>query len=93
MQEPEKLLRRNEAAHYVRRRWNVPCSPATLAKLASVGGGPVFCRINNYWPAYAEKDLDIWAQSRISGPLTRAADLPVSQTAAHVRPAPERATA
>ncbi|MCE7887709.1 MAG: DNA-binding protein [Alphaproteobacteria bacterium PRO2] len=43
-------------------------SAKTLAKLACVGGGPVFCRIGRRI-AYLPSDLDAWVKSRSSGPL------------------------
>jgi hypothetical protein len=33
---PERLLRRDEAAEYVTKRYGIPCSPKTLAKLACI---------------------------------------------------------
>lgn len=62
------FLRRSEASAYVRRQWNFPCSNAWLAKLAVIGGGPIFRKAGRY-PIYAIQDLDSWAKSRISGPL------------------------
>ena len=35
-------LRRENAARHVRETWGLPCSPKWLAKLAVVGGGPLF---------------------------------------------------
>lgn len=60
-----RLLRRRDAAAYVRMRWGFPCSNAWLAKLACVGGGPRFLRAGRF-PIYHRQDLDIWAQSRMS---------------------------
>lgn len=39
-----RYRRRVDAAKYVREAWGQPCSPAWLAKLAVVGGGPIFSR-------------------------------------------------
>jgi hypothetical protein len=74
-------LRRAQAAQYIQGRWGIPCSHAQLHKLASVGGGPVFRR-SGKWALYLEADLDAWAQSRISGPLKKASDAPVTTQAA-----------
>jgi hypothetical protein len=63
-----RLLRRRDAAAYVRDRWAFPCSPAWLAKLACVGGGPWFRRAGRF-PLYATDDLDAWARARISQPV------------------------
>ena len=35
-------LRRDKAAQHVRDTWGLPCSPRWLAKLAVMGGGPIF---------------------------------------------------
>ncbi len=59
--------RRPEAARYVRETWGLPCSPSWLAKLAVVGGGPIFRKAGRF-PIYADEDLDSWAQSRIGAP-------------------------
>ena len=73
-----KLLRRDDAADYVRQTWGLPCSRGLLAKLAVNGGGPVFHRAGK-WPLYKEPDLDAWAKSKLSGPLTKTSDAPVSE--------------
>ena len=38
-----------------------------LAKLAVVGGGPIFRKAGRF-PIYTDVDLDTWAQGRISAP-------------------------
>ena len=68
-----KYLRRRQAAAYVREHYGLACSETYLEKLASVGGGPLFYRMGRrveYDPAH----LDVWASSRISGPLSKASD-------------------
>jgi hypothetical protein len=35
-------LRRRAAAEYLREHWGIPCGEKTLAKLACVGGGPLY---------------------------------------------------
>lgn len=35
-------LRRRPAAEYLREQRGIPCSEKTLAKLACIGGGPVY---------------------------------------------------
>jgi hypothetical protein len=74
-----KFLRRKEAAEYVRSNWGLPCAPQTLAKLAVVGGGPVFQKAGRY-PLYLPHNLDDWAQSKIGKPQwsTSDADRPAS---------------
>ena len=61
-------LRRQAAAEYLRTRWGVPCSPKTLAKLACVGGGPVYRRFGRI-PLYLIADLDAYAEAKISKPV------------------------
>ena len=61
-----RFLRRREAAAYIRER-GVPCSPLTLAKWASIGGGPPFYKASRT-PLYAPGDLDRWIAHRL-GPL------------------------
>jgi hypothetical protein len=60
-------LRREKAAQHVRDNWGLPCSPRWLAKLAVVGGGPIF-RNAGRSPIYSPADLDAWAQARIGAP-------------------------
>jgi hypothetical protein len=68
--QPERHLRRAEAAKYVVDTHNVPCSPKTLAKLACVSSdGPPF-RLAGRFPLYPVSGLDDWARSKI-GPLVR----------------------
>ncbi len=62
-----KFLRRDEAAAHVRNRWGLPCSRGLLAKLAVAGTGPLF-RTAGRFPLYSEKDLDAWAENRLSEP-------------------------
>jgi hypothetical protein len=62
-----KYLRRKEAAEFVRDNWGLPCAAQTLAKLAVVGGGPVFRKAGRY-PLYSPEDLDSWAKGRIGNP-------------------------
>jgi hypothetical protein len=74
-------LRRDDAAAYVRQKHKISCTAGYLAKLASVGGGPVFHRLHNRWAVYTEEDLDSWALSRISRPMRKASDLPPTRAA------------
>ena len=64
-----RFLRRADAAAYVTDRYGFPCSRQWLAKLAVVGGGPVFRKAGRY-PIYHPADLDRWATARI-GPAQR----------------------
>lgn len=60
-------LRRDDAARHIREMWGLPCSPKWLAKLAVVGGGPIFRKAGKT-PLYAPADLDNWASARIGAP-------------------------
>ena len=68
-------LRRVPAAEYVRDTYGLRCSPAYLEKLGSTGGGPLYYRLGHQ-VIYEIPDLDVWALSRISGPLSKASDVP-----------------
>ncbi|WP_131118480.1 hypothetical protein [Lichenihabitans psoromatis] len=63
----QRFYRRDAAADYVKGQWGLPCSRAWLAKLAVVGGGPVFRKAGRF-PLYLQTDLDEWARSRIGEP-------------------------
>ena len=56
----KRFLRRVDAAAYVTDHYGFPCSRQWLAKLAVVGGGPVFRKAGRY-PIYHPADLDRWA--------------------------------
>lgn len=68
-------MRRAEAARYLREVHGIPCAPATLAKYACLGGGPVFRRASGKFPIYARADLDAWAKSRLSKPVRSTSEL------------------
>ncbi len=68
-----RYLRRAEAAEYVRSQWGLPCARQTLAKLAVVGGGPVFHKAGRY-PLYLPHNLDVWVQSKIGKPQRSTSD-------------------
>jgi len=60
-------LRRKQASEYLRERHGITLSPATLAKLAVLGGGPAF-RKDGPFPLYELDILDAFAAARL-GPL------------------------
>jgi hypothetical protein len=68
------LLTRDEAAAYIRERHKLRCTAGYLGKLACLGGGPLYRRLDNRWALYDPADLDVWAASRISAPVRKAAD-------------------
>ena len=71
--EPHRFLRRKEASAYLRKKYGLDRAPSTLAKLAVIGGGPVFRRINRI-PLYSISDLDDWVISNLSGPMRSTSD-------------------
>ena len=70
-----RYRRRAEAARYVRETWGLPCSPSWLAKLAVVGGGPIFRKAGRF-PIYADADLDSWSLGRIGAPRSSTSESP-----------------
>ena len=69
-----RYRRRTDAAQYIRDVWGQPCSSAWLAKLAVVGGGPVFRKAGRT-PLYTDCDLDEWAEARLSPPHRSTSDI------------------
>ncbi|MEQ8441478.1 MAG: DNA-binding protein [Alphaproteobacteria bacterium] len=57
-----QYLRRKEAAEFLADS-GYPVAEATLAKFASVGGGPRFRRFGRF-PIYEKTDLLTWAEER-----------------------------
>jgi hypothetical protein len=70
---PTRRLRRREASGYLKTVWGIERSPATLAKLFCLGGGPVACKDGRI-PLYDPVDLDEWAQSRFGPKLRSSSD-------------------
>jgi len=75
-------MRRAEAARYLREVHGIPCAPATLAKYACVGGGPVYRKASGKFPIYAREDLDAWAKDRLSGPVRSTSELSIAEQTA-----------
>ena len=63
-----KLLRRKAASEYLHETHGLDRAPSTLAKLAVIGGGPIFRRINRV-PYYSPENLDEWVASKLSPPM------------------------
>jgi hypothetical protein len=59
-------LRRWEASEYMEFAHGFTVAPATLAKLASVGGGPGFHRVGRI-PLYPRDELDRWVTEKLGG--------------------------
>jgi hypothetical protein len=68
-----RFLRRQAASEYLAANWGVSRAPSTLAKLAVIGGGPIFRRAGRV-PLYAPNDLDSWARSKLSAPMKSTSD-------------------
>jgi hypothetical protein len=64
--EKDHSLDRKEAAQFLTSR-GYRTAPATLAKLACIGGGPVF-RSFGRKPLYLPADLLGWAEARTTAP-------------------------
>ena len=60
---PSPYIRRADAAAYIREQ-GLPCTTATLAKYASLGGGPAYAKFGNA-VVYTRADLDAWVESRM----------------------------
>src|SRR5215475_16221299 len=63
--------RRQAVPDYLRQRWGMHVTSATMANLAVTGAGPVYRLVGKY-AVYADEDLDSWAQSRITSPRRKA---------------------
>jgi hypothetical protein len=72
--DPDKRVRRREAAGHLREKHGIPCSPKTLAKKACVGGGPIFRKFGRL-PLYRLGDLDTWAEEKLSRPVRSTSEL------------------
>lgn len=57
-------LRRWEASQYLLLQHGVQIAPGTLAKLASIGGGPAY-QLSVRTPLYPTTELDSWALARL----------------------------
>lgn len=66
-------LRRDKAAEYLQDQYGV-YTTETLAKLASIGGGPRFRKLGRF-PVYTRADLDTWAHNRMSPAVSSTSEL------------------
>lgn len=62
-------FKRPNASRYLEHKFGITIAPATLAKLASIGGGPPFFK-SVRTPLYPRDQLDAWAVERL-GKLRR----------------------
>jgi hypothetical protein len=70
--EYDRRLDRKQAAEFLTKR-GYRTAPATLAKLACLGGGPVFESFGRR-PLYREDDLLTWAEAKTTGPRRSTSD-------------------
>ena len=68
-----RFLRRTAASDYLRETHGLERAPSTLAKLAVIGGGPIFRRAGRI-PLYTTDDLDAWAESLLGPPMRSTSD-------------------
>ena len=68
----DRKLGRKEAAQFLTAQ-GYKTAPATLAKLACLGGGPTFESFGRR-PLYREADLLAWAEARTTGPRRSTSD-------------------
>jgi hypothetical protein len=64
MSDANRLLTREEAAEYLSNVIGLPTSPLTLAKWATVGGGPPYRKAGRR-VLYERADLWDWAQEKL----------------------------
>ncbi|MDH7789158.1 transcriptional regulator [Ochrobactrum sp. AN78] len=67
-------LRRKDVPEYLLTVHGIEIAYATLGKLASIGGGPAM-QYSGRIPLYHKKDLDAWAEERLSQSVTSTAAL------------------
>ena len=68
-----RFLSRREAANHVKER-GLPAAESTLAKYATVGGGPEFQKFGHR-VFYTEEALDAWITSKLSGFVASTSEL------------------
>ncbi len=66
-------LRRTEASAYLLAVHGVPIKASTLAKMATIGGGPIFQK-SGPTPLYMVEELDRWASARLGKPRSSTSD-------------------
>ena len=71
----QTFLRREQAAAYLQERYGA-YTTETLAKLATIGGGPPFQKFGRF-PLYRPDLLDEWALSRMSKTVHSTSELEV----------------
>lgn len=67
------FVTRKVAAEYLKSRYGYG-TEKWLAKLASVGGGPVYRKSSGRMALYRLADIDAWALGRMSAPISSTSD-------------------
>lgn len=78
-------MRRAEASDYLMEQHGLSFTPATLAKKASLGGGPKFRKAGARVALYDRSELDRWAQEILGPELSSTSDVmqfPTSENSA-----------
>lgn len=75
MSNTHEFYSRHEASDYLVTRWGIRRTPKTLAKLATIGGGPAY-RKDGRLVLYAVADLDEWARARLAPSYTSTSEYP-----------------
>ncbi len=60
-----RRLRRSDVPNYLALKHGIDIAVSTLAKMATVGGGPAM-QYSGRIPLYHVRDLDTWAEERLS---------------------------
>ena len=87
----ERRFTRHEAAAFLT-DYGYPVAPTTLAKYASIGGGPAFESFGRR-PLYRPDDLLTWARERSTGPRRSTSDPGDQASRPRTKPAPEATAA
>ena len=73
-------LRRKDVPGYLADKFGIPIALSTLNKLATIGGGPSMQYVGRI-PLYHVDDLDIWAEAKLSPPVTSTSERRIGRTA------------
>jgi len=73
-----RLLRRKAASDYLHETHGLDCASSTLAKLAVIGGGPIFRRIGRV-AYYTPENLDEWVAAKLSPPMRLTSEAPANE--------------
>jgi hypothetical protein len=68
------FLTRPEAANYCTEK-GLKVSPATLQKMATLGGGPLYQRFGTR-AVYTRPNLDAWVAEKLGTPIRSTSELP-----------------